>query len=244
MNTKRTFDPFRPLEYLVAIFVINITLFTIIWKTVGLSWLPFGLAEAFQDVFTAGYYPRDTQRHELAYDIFFLITYGLLGTAAQFASLQIARNRRREPFEPGRSRWVFASFHIVIAAYHVLFVFQIVKGKMLLDNIPPWQMIATQVLYVLEFIMAVELLFLSNSTFFRRKVCLDLLSACNLLPLLFFWGFAIAGYNDPAANKLVGTLLFAILPLALMATEWGTWMASAQSDKTLAPSTAQQTPQP
>lgn len=219
-------DPFRRLEYPVAIFVINITLFTILWKTVGLSWLPFGLDESFNAVFTGGYYPRDMRRHESAYNLFFLFAYGVLGTAAQIASLRIAGKRRSSDPQPGHSRWVFAAFHVVIAVYHVLFVFQIIKGKMLLDGIAPWQMFATQALYVLELVMAIELLLASKASFFRRKVCMDVLSMCNLLPLVFFWGFATVGFNNANANKIVEILFFAFLPLLVLISEWVTWYAS------------------
>lgn len=222
---KRVLDPFRVLEYPAAIFVINITLFTIIWKTIGVSWLPFSLGEHFQEVFTSKYYPRDMERNESQYNLMFLMMYGVMGTAAQIASIRIAMLRRKPNSAPGNWRWVFAIFHLSIACYHVLFVFQIARGKMILEGMPSWQMIATQVLYVLELLMAIELFFAERETFFRRKVCLDVVSCCNLLPLLLFWGFAITSFNSPAANKLVGYSLFCTIPLALVCIEWTTWGA-------------------
>lgn len=229
LQSKRTLDPFRILEYPAALFVINITLFTIIWKTVGISWLPFGLGERFQEVFTGGYYPRDMERHESQYNMLFLMMYGVLGTAAQIASVRIAMLRRKANGDPGIWRWVFAVFHLTIACYHVLFVFQFVKGKMILDGVASWQMIATQVLYVLELLMAIELLFAAKETFFRRKVCLDVVSCCNLLPFLVFGAFAITSFSHPAATRLVGYAFFAIIPLALICIEWITWGSSRVS---------------
>jgi len=222
-GSKRGFDPFRILEFPAAIFVINITLFTIIWKTVGVSWIPFGLGERFQEVFSAGYYPRDMQRNESAYNILFLLMYGVLGTAAQIASVRIAMLRRKPESDPGLWRWVFAIFHIAIATYHVLFVFQFVKGKMILDGMASWQMLATQALYVLELIMAIELIFVAKQTFFRRKVCLDIVSCCNLIPFLIFWAFAIGSIDEPTLTKLVGYSFFTVIPLALFIVEWATW---------------------
>ena len=220
---NRGLDPFRILEFPAAVFVINITLFTILWKTIGVSWLPLGLGERFQEIFANGYYPRDMERHEAGYNLLFLLMYGVLGTAAQVASIRIAMIRRTENRSPGGWRWVFAAFHIAIATYHVLFVFQFIQGKMILDGMASWQMVATQVLYLLEWVMAFELLFASEQTFFRRKVCLDVVSCCNLIPFLVFWGFAISQFNEPAVTKLVEYGFFTLIPLSLMAVEWVTW---------------------
>ena len=231
-------DPFRVLEYPVAILCLNVTIFTILWKSVGLSWLPFGLADRFQEVFTGGYYGRDMQTNEWQYNLFFFVLYGLLGTAAQVASLRIASIRRTPGAQPGAWRYIFAIFHVLIAIYHVLFVFQFVKGKLLLDRMASWQMLASQALYVLELVMAVELLFVANSTFFRRKVCLDVVSACNLLPFLIYWGFAIAGFNNHSVTKAVEYFFFAIAPLTLLVVEWATWGLAKTSQPENARSTS------
>lgn len=222
-------DPLRSLEYPVAILCLNVTIFTILWKSVGLSWMPFDLAEHFQAVFTEGYYARDMQRNESQYNLFFFFLYGVLGTAAQIASLRIAQIRRTLNAKPGVWRYPFAVFHVLIAVYHVLFVFQVVKGKLLLDQMAPWQMLASKVLYLLELAMAIELLFVSSSTFFRRKVCLDAVSACNLLPFLIYWGFAITGFNNPSTTRLVESFFFANAPLMLLCIEWTTWRIANSS---------------
>lgn len=225
------FDPFRVFEYPAAILCLNVTIFTILWKSVGLSWMPFGLDERFQEVFTNGYYARDMQSNESQYNLFFFLLYGVIGTLAQLASLRIAVLRRTNA-APGGWRYCFAVFHVLIAVYHVLFVFQFVKGKLLLDQMASWQVLASKTLYLLELVMAFELLFSKNSTFFRRKVCLDLVSACNLLPFLIYWGFAIAGFSSPSVTKLVEYSFFAILPLSLLVIEWTTWLASKRVDGT------------
>ena len=221
-NPKDGLDPFRILEYPVAVFCLNITLFTILWKSIGLSWLPFQLDERFQEIFTEGYYARDLETRENEYRLLFLFLYGILGTTAQIASLFIARIRRNGG-APGVHRYVFAGFHVLIAVYHVLFVFQIVQGKMILDGMASWQMFASKTLYLLELLMACELLFATRQTFFRRKVCLDLVSACNLIPFLIFWGFAAGGLKNHTLTKIVEYSFFAVMPLSILLIEWATW---------------------
>ena len=224
----REIDPLRAFEYPAAIFALNITCFVLIWKTIGLFWMPWGLEDRFFEVFTAGYYPRDMERHESAYNLFFLAVYGFLGTAAQVASIRLAQLRRAKSSSPGIYRYLFCGFHLLIAAYHVLFVFGYVQGKMILDGLPAWQMIATQVLYVMTLLMSIESLFVRPNVFFRRKVCLDVVSACNLLPFLIYWGFAICGFYSAAANKMVSYAFFLVIPLAVM---WIEWVASIATDR-------------
>lgn len=220
----RKLDPFRILELPAAVFVINITLFTILWKSIGISWLPLGLGEAFGDIFAEGYYARDMERNEAGYNLFFFFLYGILGTAAQVASIWIWWIRRKgSESRLTISRWTFGLFHLAIATYHVLFVFQVVKGKMILDGMASWQMLATQVLYVATLLMSLELLFSNRETFFRRKVCMDVVSCCNLIPFLVFWIFALTSFKNPQLSKLVEHSCFTIIPLAVMAIEWGTF---------------------
>ena len=221
-HPRARLDPFRILEYPAAIFCLNITIFTVLWKSVGLSWMPFGLADRFQEIFANGYYQRDMEHREEAYRLFFLLLYGVLGTAAQIASLKIASARRKGGV-PRVSRLLFGIFHLLIATYHVLFVFQVVQGKLILDGMAGWQLLASKTLYVLELVMAMELLLGSREQFFRRKVCLDVLSACNLVPFLVYWGFTIGDYREPHVTKTVEYTFFALLPLSLMLIEWATW---------------------
>ena len=94
-------DPLRKFEYPAAILLINITVFVIVWKSIGLSWLPFGLEERFQAIFTEGYYPRDMDNREREYNALYFVLYGALGTAAQLASYKIANIRRTPGGEPG-----------------------------------------------------------------------------------------------------------------------------------------------
>ena len=224
----REYDPFRFTELPAAWFLLSITVFTILWKSVGLAWLPFGLDERFMEVFTKGYYPRDMEVRENEYNLFFLLLYGCLGTAAQYASIKIAGMRALRTHRIGFQRHVFATFHLLIAVYHVLFVFRIVHGKMILDDILPAQMVLTRVFYLLELTMAVELFTANAKTFYRRKVCLDLVSGCNLIPLLIFWGFAVSGYQNPLATQLIGGAFFAVVPFSLMLTEWITWWCTTR----------------
>ncbi len=218
----KAIDPFKSLELPAAVFVLNITLFVIVWKTVGLSWLPFELDISFQEVFLNGYYPRDMERHESQYNWFYFALYGILGTAAQVASIRLWWIRKNDG-EPGISRSVFSIFHLMIGIYHVLFVFQIVRGKMLLDDMSSIQMIATQALYIFLLLMSVEIVLIENrNSFFRRKVCMDIVSACNMIPFLVYWFFSIVSYQNAVTISIVQSAFFTIIPLAIVITEWVT----------------------
>lgn len=223
-------DPLRKFEYPAALLLINITAFVIVWKSVGLDWLPLGLEERFQAIFTEGYYPRDMTNREREYNALYLLLYGVLGTAAQLSSYKIATLRRTPGGKPGISRYVFAAFHLSIAIYHVLFAFQILKGKLIIEGMPTWQLIASQILYLAELIMACELFSGTSQRFFRRKVCLDVLSVLNVVPLLIYWGFAIGQINSPLTNQLVAVAFFTILPLIIIVIEYATWWYSLDSD--------------
>ena len=108
----------------------------------------------------------------------------------------------------------------------MLFAFQVLKGKLILEGMPTWQLLASQALYLAELVMACELLTGSSERFFRRKVCLDVLSVLNVVPLLIYWGFAIGQFNSPITNQLVAVAFFTILPLVVIAIEYATWWYS------------------
>ena len=168
-----------------------------------------------------GYYPRDMERNESQYNWFYFALYGILGTAAQVASIRLWWIRKNDG-EPGISRSVFSIFHLMIGIYHVLFVFQIVRGKMLLDGMSNIQMIATQALYVLALLMSIEMVTTNRSTFFRRKVCMDVVSACNMIPFLIYWCFSIVSFHNVVINTIIQAACFTVIPLTIMVAEWST----------------------
>ena len=86
IQTKKT-------ETIVAKFNLSIVLLTIVWKSIGLDWLPMGLGQAFNSIFdpSDNYYPRH-DRHETAYNLFYLLLYGIFGLVAQWSSLKLVHD--------------------------------------------------------------------------------------------------------------------------------------------------------
>ncbi|MEM7152785.1 MAG: hypothetical protein AAF799_08080 [Myxococcota bacterium] len=115
----RLFAPWAeaPLAYTCATLAFT----TIIWKTVGLDFVP-GWEEMFGVV--GAQYPRRVEPMAPAWSIAYLIVYGFLGTASTAAGVLVTRRRGAlsSPAGPQVSRYarIVGAFHTVIGIHHTL----------------------------------------------------------------------------------------------------------------------------
>lgn len=105
----------RPLAYVV----LALALATVVWKTVGLEFVP-GWEEMFGGV--GAQYPRRVEPMDGAWKGAYFVIYGLLGTTATIAGLLVTRRRGdlASPAGPEVARLarVHGLFHTIIGAHH------------------------------------------------------------------------------------------------------------------------------
>lgn len=209
----------RRTELLVACYNTAFVVLTLVWKTVGLEWLlPNGLGQAWNEIFDPQrrYYPRRfDDQDEAAYDFVYLILYGILGLLGQSASIMLVVSPRKK--KKNCQLWwrLFATFHVVISIYHVVYAHGMVQGKLIL---PENSQYFLQVLTAMETMISLD--FAVRPTYNRtRKIRLDFLSFCTVTPwglhLLFNW-FNLN--NDILADQ-INFPFFIALPFLLCARE-------------------------
>ena len=214
-----------PYELPLAWFNLAIAATCVVWKTVGMAWLPLGLGAAYDNVFTGGYYPRRAA-HETEYNFLFAVLYGGLGTLAQISSVQMARHRQEDGVRGGvaagtkrtgiaastadQRRFLFGTFHVLIAAYHCAVVWSggAIGKTALFDTAPPAAMWLFRVLYAMELVTALDYLLWSQRH--RRKVALDALSFFNNAPMVALFCLSAAGVNHAGLNEAVRMAGFAV----------------------------------
>ena len=205
-------------ERYVAVFNVAVVIFVIVWKTVGMEWMPFGFGAAWTAMFDpAGpYYPRHPD-HEAEYNLFYLFFYGILGLVAQWASLFLVTN----PSHKGAQR-IFGVFHTVIAVYHLLFAARIVRGKLILfenGSLPPYAIYITQVLYLLELMIAVNFLFFKQQYDASQKTSLDLISASNVVVGPLYMILLRLDLGSETLAAAINGLFFVWLPYLFLLNE-------------------------
>lgn len=106
-----------PLAYICA----GLAIVTLIWKTVGLDFVP-GWEEMFGGV--GAQYPRRVVPMSRGWSLAYLLMYGVLGTVATVSSVLVTRNRGDLLAPVGREVSRYAKchgfFHVVLGCHHVL----------------------------------------------------------------------------------------------------------------------------
>jgi hypothetical protein len=201
-------------ERFVATANMLVVILIIVWKTVGLNWLPLGLGDAWVRTMDPSepYYPRHNRR-ETEYNFFYLLFYGIFGLWAQWSSLKLVSN----PYDK-LAKNVFGAFHASIAVYHILFAMRIIEGKSLLLNISPsYGKYFIQVVYLLCFVVALD--FFLKPYDVRRKTSLDLLSFFNITPpgahMIILW----IGLESETVAYFINGICLVVIPFILSVME-------------------------
>ena len=108
-------------EVPLAFSCAGLAVVTLIWKTVGLSFLP-GWEEMFGGV--GAQYPRRVESLSTAWSFGYLLVYGVFGTVATLAGLLVTLRRGplESPASPSICSYarILGGFHVLIAAHHTL----------------------------------------------------------------------------------------------------------------------------
>lgn len=115
----RLFAPWA--EVPLALTCLGLALITLIWKTVGLEFVP-GWEEMFGGV--GSQYPRRDESLAPAWKISYLMMYGVLGTAATTAGLIVSCRRGALTAPAGAAvstlARILGAFHVLIGIHHTL----------------------------------------------------------------------------------------------------------------------------
>lgn len=115
----RLFAPWA--EVPLAFACVLLAVVTLVWKTVGLAFLP-GWEEIFGGV--GSQYPRRVESLAPAWEVGYLLMYGVLGTVATTAGLLVTWRRGSLSSQAGnavctRAR-ILGGFHVVLGVHHTL----------------------------------------------------------------------------------------------------------------------------
>ena len=219
-------------EALVSALNILFVVITFLWKTVGLGWVPFGLGPAWEQKVLAedGYFWPRHDRQEAQYLWFHIMLYCVGGTVAQISSWNLVQR----PFHQ-TAQTLFGGFHVGIALYHSAVAFRFVRGKSILLekaiwNDYPWIRMASQVLFTMELVVALNYLVGVSSTgrtrpaddhLQQQKISLDILSLLNFGPMtIFTLSIAFLDFQDEWIAFWVNAVCYGILPLLVLSLEF------------------------
>ena len=226
--------PYSPqVELLVSALNLLFVVITILWKTVGLRWIPWGLGPAWEDQVLAedGFFWPRHNRLEAQYLWFHLMLYCVGGTVAQIASWIMVHNPHHSA-----APTFFGGFHVSIALYHIAVAFRWVQGKsVLLDQAQiwkdyPWIRTCSQIMFVMEWVVAGHYFWTSpgmtraeQQQKRQQKISLDVLSLLNFIPMtVFTLSLAFLGdvLNDEWKAFWVNVTCYGILPSLVLALEF------------------------
>ena len=181
----------KPLAYLGLTSAVT----TVVWKTVGLGFIP-----GFDAIWGGPRYPR---RHGSEWDLFYLIMYGGIGVVGQWAGLEIstdASNRVTNQKTLRRAK-MLGFFHVVIGTHHVMWALFKNWGRLNLDrfNIPHGNLLGGLGFAITAY-HGLKLLTASESYPFeqivRHKSLVDASSLLSLIPMVAFLPAQWIGYNN------------------------------------------------
>jgi len=220
-------------------------LITIVWKTYGLHWVPFGLGDAWVNVVLHPekfFWPRHN-RNEAQYLLFHILIYGVGGLVAQLSSLKLVydtdHKSRHAASSSSVARILFGGFHLSIALYHTLVAFQIVPGKCILLDKPIWADYwwirpTFQQVYILELVVSANYLCGNSSSPQQQKTSLDVCSFSNFIPMTAFTiMIAFYDFDDEVIAFWLNLMCYCILPGCVLLAEVGRifWPGNGQDDK-------------
>lgn len=200
---------------------------TIVWKTVGLDWVP-----GFNQIFAKGYYPRRKTPEERRYNLFYLSLYGVAGLASQVSGMKLLGKDSLESPGDRKHHMIFGVVHTAYSIYHIVFAFSFDRGfgmSTAFASKPRAVAWAGRVMYCME--LAVSLLFISGKYSRHRKITLDLASASNLLPLALYLPMTWFGFFDRRVVESIGSAFFVVFPFVLFAADLARPALSKDSEK-------------
>lgn len=219
----------RLVEIVVSGLNLLFVVITFLWKTVGLSWVPFGLGQAWAKVLHPDgfFWPRHG-RSEPQYLLFHLLLYCFGGTLAQLSSWKLVMDPTNQT-----ARTFFGGFHVCIAIYHTVVSFGIIQGKCILLEKPIWSdypfiRVCYQVMFTMELVVALNYLLSTGSRqgsdgtrhYQQQKTSLDMLSLSNFIPMLTFTlMISFLDFQDEWIAFWINATFYGILPFLLLSLE-------------------------
>eukprot|EP00923_Selenidium_pygospionis_P003759 GHVN01005980.1.p1 GENE.GHVN01005980.1~~GHVN01005980.1.p1 ORF type:complete len:267 (+),score=32.52 GHVN01005980.1:161-961(+) len=194
-------------ETFVATADLGGTVLTIIWKTVGLAWLP-GYDAMFGAVGTGAQYPvrwtpTFTSLTSLTMGVFYLAVYGFLGAATHYASLKLSLDGDNQDVKLARRRSkLVAFFHVIIGVHHILWALLPNWGRLDLSEfgITSWPIALSSVGTIYKG-WQLGTRALTVPAMRRRKALLDTISFVSLIPTFGFLPANWVGYRNPKFEK-------------------------------------------
>ena len=168
---------------------------TIVWKTVGLGFIP-----GFNAIWGGPQYPR---RNGSEWDLFYLVMYGGIGIVGQWAGLKISTDasNRATNKKTVRRAGMLGFFHVAIGAHHVMWASFKNWGRLNLGdrfNIPHGHLLESLVSTIIAY-HGLKLLMASESDSFkqivRHKSLVDASTLCSLIPMVAFLPAQWIGYS-------------------------------------------------
>lgn len=192
---------------------------TIMWKTVGLGFIP-----GYEEIWGGPQYPRQHNETANVWDVFYLAMYGGLGMLAQWAGWRLSmdeKNRTNNETTRSRAR-LLGWFHIVIGVHHVAWSVFKEWGRLDLSRFNfshlPEGLVALITMY-----HGFELVLTSTSTPFdkiiRHKTLVDASSTLSLIPLIGFLPANWMSYSNLAFERNVW-LITMTTPLVMFAADF------------------------
>ena len=168
---------------------------TVIWKTVGLGFIP-----GFDAIWGGPQYPR---RNGSEWDLFYLVMYGGIGIAGQWAGLELSTDdsNRITNEKTIRRANMLGFFHVVIGIHHVLWASFKHWGRLDIDRFKiPHAYLLEGLVCILSAYHGFKLLMASESdsfiTIVRHKSLVDASSLLSLIPMVAFLPAQWIGLNN------------------------------------------------
>lgn len=111
---------------------LGIAIMVLLWKTLGFNWIP-----GWDAIFDLDQYPRRRDATGM-WERFYYVTYGLLATLAQVASLSIAKAVRSTTTVDAvrRSARIVGVFHTILGVHHFLWFIRPEHGRLMKTKLP------------------------------------------------------------------------------------------------------------
>lgn len=196
----------------VAAIVLAVT--TVLWKTIGLSFVPgwdavWGHAPEAQ-------YSRRPSDNDSAWQLFYLVMYGIFGSVAQFAGLSLSLAAPKPGTQGSKgiinstNRYkarLLGLFHVVIGVHHGAWALTRKWGRLELSylGLPLGGYMLAGIVAMLAAWKGAQMLFTgSDSTWsvvLRQKALADAVSLMTIIPLVGFLVCNWIGYRDAVVER-------------------------------------------
>ena len=220
----RLFAPWA--EVPLALTCLSLALITLIWKTVGLEFVP-GWEEMFGGV--GSQYPRRDESLAPAWKLGYLMMYGVLGTAATAAGVLVSW-RRGSLTAPARATVsalarILGAFHVLIGIHHTLWaVTRGAWGNLTLEQFDlPRLYVIAGVAGCVTGLHGLRLLLIRSDAptyrIVRSKIAVDGASFLTFVSVLIFFPMNALGMSRNADLEQVAWALVFVGPLIWLALD-------------------------